>query len=109
MSKNQFKKQRTTNKIKSITSRPRICIYRSNKYDYVQLIESKTGNCITAMGSFKIKGKNKLEIAKKLGEEFAETLKKKKITTVVFDRRNHKYHGHVKLIAEGLREKGIKF
>lgn len=101
------RKTKCSKKIRSISSLIRGCIYRSNKYNYIQLVDDKTSKVIISMSDKKIIGKNKTERAAKLGETFAKLTKEKGYTKISFDRRGYKYHGRVKAIADGLRKQGI--
>jgi large subunit ribosomal protein L18 len=104
----KFKKNKIRIKLNSLNNTlPRVCIYKSLKYDYLQLIDQK--GVITGLSSQKIKGKDRNEKVIKLAEEFAKKIKNKQITAIIFDRSGYKYHGRVKLIAETLRKNGIKF
>ncbi|HBB36612.1 MAG: 50S ribosomal protein L18 [Candidatus Moranbacteria bacterium GW2011_GWC1_45_18] len=97
-------------KILGTTERPRLCIFRSIKYIYVQLIDDEKERTIAAVDSRKIKGgKNNVETARKIGTEIAKISLAKKIKEVVFDRHGYKYHGKVKALAEGAREGGLAF
>ena len=100
---------RTRNKIKSI-GRPRVSIFRSNKYISAQIIDDEKNSTIIGVSekNLKIKG-TKTEKAKALGLLLAEKAKAKKVSKVVFDRGSYSYHGRVKSVAEGLREGGIEF
>lgn len=91
-------------KIRGTRERPRLCVFRSNKYIYTQVIDDEKANIIvSARGSCNIKGANKL------GKDIAEKALAKKISKIVFDRGGYKYHGRVKALAEGAREAGLKF
>src|SRR4030043_1420912 len=113
MNKNLLQKKRARRgrtKISGPSSRPRLCVFRSLKYIYVQLVDDKKGKTIVALDSRKIKGgKNNIETARKIGTEIAKIALAKKIKNVVFDRHGYKYHGKVKALAEGAREGGLKF
>ena len=97
---------------------PRLCVFRSIKHIYAQLIDDEKGQTLaTASDSdlkpalSKVKGKkakNK-EIAKEVGKLLAKKTLTKKIKQVVFDRGGYKYHGRVKALADGAREGGLKF
>ncbi len=94
--------------------RPRISVFRSNKYISTQAVDDEKQISVAGATSKKLlsketKGKTKLEIAAILGENLAKQLRKKKISAVVFDRGAYKYHGRVKALAEGLRKGGLKF
>ena len=102
-----------TNKI------PRLCVFRSNKHIYAQLINDEKAQIIAIASDFEVKksktgNKNKsftkkVSVAFKVGELIAQKALKKEIKKVVFDRGGYKYHGRVKAIAEGAREGGLKF
>lgn len=101
------------NSIKKFSDRPRLCVYRSNKYIYAQIIDNKTGAVITGITS-KITEKNSNEkggigVSFRTGKALAAKAKEKNITSVVFDRGKFKYHGKVKALAEGAREGGLNF
>lgn len=88
-------------------------VFRSNKQIYVQLIDDLQGHTLVAASS---RDKNmsdtqgpKTEIAKTVGQNVAEKAKEQGIEKVVFDRNGYKYHGRVKALADGAREKGLKF
>lgn len=90
--------------------RPRLAINRSSKNISVQAIDDTKGITLAAATSIKITDKmTKSEKSKVVGKEIAKLLKDKKLDTAVFDRRGFKYHGRVKLLADSIRENGIKF
>ena len=82
--------------------KPRVYLYRSNKYMYIGVTNDDTGEIIAHK-----KGEKNIKSAGVLGSELGKDLKKKKVEKVVFDRSGYKYHGRVKAVAEGLREVGI--
>ena len=93
--------------------RPRVAVFKSNKFTYAQVIDDVTGKTLISVSDYAGKkaktGKdNKVMRASSNGKALAEALKKKGIETVLFDRGGFKYHGRVKALAEGLREAGIK-
>ncbi|MCX7957908.1 MAG: 50S ribosomal protein L18 [Deltaproteobacteria bacterium] len=113
---NRSKKiKRIRKKITGTDERPRVSVFKSNKYFYAQLINDLSGNVLLAASTrdreiAAEKGKVKpLELAKKLGLVFAAKCKEKNIESVVLDRRGYKYHGLVKAFADAMREAGIKF
>lgn len=100
-------------KIKGDTARPRVAVFKSNRFTYAQVIDDATGKTLVAVSDYAGKkskaGKGtKTQKASLNGKALAEALKKKGIEAVVFDRGGFKYHGRVKALAEGLREAGIK-
>ena len=96
-------------KVSGTTERPRLSIFRSNKSIYAQLIDDVTGKTLVAASDVKeTKGTN-TDRAISVGKKIAEEAKKKKITTVVFDRGGYSYAGRVKVLADAAREAGLKF
>jgi len=98
-------------KILGTAARPRLCIFRSGRYIYAQLIDDKKGKTIFAVSDSKFKKnrQTKVDKAKEVGKLIAEKAKDLKIERIVFDRGGYKYHGRVKAVAEGAREGGLKF
>lgn len=106
----QKRARRTRAKIFGTARRPRLCIFRSLKYIYVQLIDDENGKINASFDSRKFKkAKNNIETARKVGVEIAKIAVAKKIKEIVFDRHGYKYHGKVKALVEGAREGGLKF
>jgi len=95
--------------------RPRLIIFRSNKYLYTQVYDDLNGKVLAHASTLEKEVKDKLkstkdkEAAKIMGEVIADRLKKLKINEVVFDRNVYSYSGRVKVFADSAREKGIKF
>ena len=108
------KRARLHKKIRSRVSgtveRPRLCVFRSNRYMYAQLIDDVLGVTLASASDISLSDKiTKVERAKKVGKTLAEEAKKKNITTVVFDRGGFSYRGRVAALAEGAREAGLAF
>ena len=106
------RKVSTRHKIVSTSARPRLSVFRSNKSIYAQIIDDQKGITLASANSLKLKDiakKTKIEIASQVGQELGEIAKTKKISTVVFDRGQYKYHGRVKALAESARKAGLKF
>ncbi len=98
-------------KINGTKQRPRVCIFRSNKHFYIQLIDDEQGKTLAMASDFEIKNKAKLtkvELAEKIGQNLAEKAKQLKIQEAVFDKSGYKYHGQISAAAKGLRDAGIK-
>jgi large subunit ribosomal protein L18 len=101
--------------------KPRLCVFRSAKHIYVQLIDDDKNKTIISAKDAEIKNlksksqkeENKMsaKIAKafELGKIIASKALEKKIEKVVFDRGGYQYHGRIKAVAEGAREGGLKF
>ena len=110
--KRERRRKRIRAKLMGTKKRPRLSVFRSNKYLFVQLIDDVAGKTLLGMSekTFSKKGKlTKVEIASLLGEALAKKAKSKKISTIVFDRAGYKYHGRVKVLADGVRKGGLKF
>jgi large subunit ribosomal protein L18 len=93
-------------------ARPRMTVYKSGRYMYVQVIDDlKAHTLVSASNIEKELGKIKTTVAgaQQLGQIVAARLKEKKIDRVVFDRNGYAYHGIVKSIADGARKAGIQF
>lgn len=112
----RYKRQkRIRKKIKGSPEKPRLCVFRSNKHIYAQLIEDKNGHTLASASTLskelkgQLKSTNNIEAAKKVGELIAKLALEKNIQRIVFDRNGYKYHGKVKAIAESAREHGLKF
>jgi large subunit ribosomal protein L18 len=96
-------------KIFGTAARPRLSVYRSNKYVYAQLIDDEKGATLAAASTKDAKGKGMLEKAAHAGKELAKRAVELKIKAVVFDRGGFIYTGRVKALAEGAREGGLSF
>jgi len=99
--------------ISGSAERPRLCVFRSNKEIYAQLVDDLNGTTITAASSrdkdIASANANKIEAAKLVGKAIAEKASKSGVESVVFDRGGYLYHGRIKQLAEGAREGGLKF
>lgn len=98
--------------ISGTAERPRLTVFKSNRYLYAQAIDDLAGTTLAAASTLEeaLKGvKATVEGGAKLGELIGARLKEKKIETVVFDRNGYQYHGIVKAIADGTRKAGIQF
>ncbi len=98
-------------KVKVNVNRPRLSVYRSNKYIYAQVIDDVNSKTVVGLSEKALtkKAKTKTENAKELGIAIAKKAIQKKVENVVFDKGSYKYHGRVKALAEGAREGGLKF
>ncbi|MFH0979622.1 MAG: 50S ribosomal protein L18 [Candidatus Roizmanbacteria bacterium] len=102
------KKRRIGTSIKGTEKRPRISVFRSNRYIYAQAIDDEKQVTLVSFSSQKLPKIKKVNQAKETGLGLAKVLKEKKINTVVFDRNIYIYKGRVKALCDGLREGGIK-
>jgi large subunit ribosomal protein L18 len=107
--------KRVRTKISGSSDRPRLCVYRSSRYIYAQIIDDSQGKTLAAASTIEkdlrgeCKGTGNIEASKLVGKKIAERAKSKGIETVVFDRGGYLYHGRVKAVAEAARESGLKF
>lgn len=104
--------ERVRKDISGTPNMPRLCVYRSSKNIYAQIIDDVNGKTLASASSldkaFEGYGGNK-DAAKKVGEMIAQAAKNAGIEEVIFDRGGYLYHGRVKELAEGAREAGLKF
>ncbi|GBD33868.1 50S ribosomal protein L18 [bacterium HR34] len=104
--------KRVRSKIIGTKERPRLYVFKSNKYVYAGLAIDleDTSKTLFYISTKDIKNNKKpLEKALELGKIVGEKARQIGIDKVVFDRRGYKYHGIVKNIAEGARQVGLKF
>jgi large subunit ribosomal protein L18 len=113
----RFNRRRTRvkNKIKrNDNDRLRLCISRSNKSLYVQIIDDLKGSTILAVSTLskdfsELKNRGNIEAAKKLGKVIADKAKEKGLSKIYFDRNGFLYHGKIKAFADSARENGLDF
>lgn len=104
------KKVRIRKNILGSEEKPRLCVYRSGKHMYAQIVNDDKGQTLFSASSLnldaKLSGKDQ---AKEVGKTIAKLALDKKITSVVFDRNGFIYHGRVQALADGAREAGLQF
>lgn len=109
---NQKAKRRATRiraKLSGTAARPRLSVYRTNRYTYAQAIDDTVGKTLVSASTRGLdEGKTKSEKAAALGSLVAKKAKDAGIEAMIFDKGSYKYHGRVKNVAESLRESGIK-
>jgi large subunit ribosomal protein L18 len=92
------------------TGRLRLSVFRSSKYIYAQIIDTRKGHTLAEANSKALASKgNKTEQAKAVGQALAERAKAAGVSKVVFDRGAFRYHGRIKALADGAREGGLEF
>lgn len=105
-----YRKQRIRKKIVGTPEQPRLSVYRSLRYIYVQLIDDMNGKTLASASSLgDKKGAGNLKAAQDVGKLIAEKAKALKIDKVAFDRNGFLYHGVVKSLADAARAGGLKF
>lgn len=106
---------RIRKKMLGTAEKPRISVYRGNRYLYAQAVDDLQGRTLAAASSLekegraKFRGRANVAAAKWVGERIGERLSAKKISAAIFDRSGYPYHGVVKAVAEAARAKGLKF
>ncbi len=108
-------RKRIRARLSGTAARPRVHVFKSNRYVYIQAIDDGAHAVLAAActleKSFKEQSKNfkNKDACGRLGEVLARRLKEKNIQTIVFDRGTYPYHGRVKTVAEALRKGGLAF
>lgn len=111
------RKKRTRAKLRGTTERPRLCVFRSNRHLYVQVVDDKQGKVLASAGSLTAEFKNAegkkdgRAGATRLGELIASRCKEKGISKVLFDRNGFIYHkgGVLASLADSARKGGLDF
>lgn len=111
----QRKHARVRRKIQGTPERPRLCVFRSQRHIYAQVIDDQNGvtlvSCSTLDPELRKDDQNNanVEAARRVGELIANRAKEKDINEVVFDRGGHIYHGRVAALAQAARDAGLSF
>ncbi|GER48641.1 50S ribosomal protein L18 [Striga asiatica] len=108
---------RIRKKIEGTPERPRLCVFRSNKHLYVQVIDDSKMHTLASASTmqkpiseeFDYTSGPTIEIAKRMGEVIAKSCLEKGITKVAFDRGGYLYHGRIAALADSARENGLQF
>ena len=105
--------KRIRTKLKKVSSRNRLSVFRSNNHIYAQAIDDTKGITLVSASSLEkelVKNqKDRKELAATIGKEIAKRLIEKGITDVAFDKGGYKYHGLIKILADSAREEGLNF
>ncbi len=108
--------KRIRKKVHGTAERPRLCVFRSNKHIYAQIIDDEDRVTLVSASSLDKevvseldKNATKKTVSRIVGKVIAKRALEKGIENVVFDRGGYLYHGRVKELAEGARENGLKF
>ena len=116
LDKNASRKKRharVRSKITGTAERPRLNVFRSNKYIYAQLIDDTNGVTLVSASSmekdFTGESTGNLEAAAKIGETIAKRATEQGLNSIIFDRGGYLYHGRIKALAEAARENGLQF
>lgn len=103
------RKARIRAKITGTAERPRLSVFKSNRFLYAQIIDDTKGHTLASADTKSIKGKKPVDKANEVGLEIAKKAKAAKITKVVFDRSGYQYVGKIKVIADAARKGGLEF
>jgi large subunit ribosomal protein L18 len=104
------RRKRIRAKVYGTGERPRIAVYRSNAYTYVQLINDEIAQTLAAANSGNVQeGATPVERAHAAGKELARQAKQQGIEHAIFDRGGFIYAGRVRALADGAREGGLQF
>jgi large subunit ribosomal protein L18 len=109
------RKKRIRKKLIGIGNRPRLCVFRSAKHIYAQVIDDSLGQTLATASSLEKtirenpESKNKLAAANTVGKIIGQRALEKGFKKVVFDRNGFLYHGRIKAVSDGAREAGLKF
>ncbi|MBI3248552.1 MAG: 50S ribosomal protein L18 [Deltaproteobacteria bacterium] len=111
-----LRRERVRRRVRGSNARPRLCIFRSGKHIYAQVISDESGNTLAAVSTLSQrlsedarKKSATTTAAKEVGALVARECQEHGISEVVFDRNGFLYHGRVRALAEGAREAGLKF
>lgn len=100
---------RVRGKVRGTAERPRLSIFRSNRFTVVQLIDDAAGKTLVHASSRELKGKGtKGTVAAEVGKLIAERAKKIGVSKAVADRGSYRYHGRVKAVVEAARAEGLQ-
>ncbi|MGB8656170.1 MAG: 50S ribosomal protein L18 [Candidatus Zixiibacteriota bacterium] len=110
------RRKRVKRKIFGTPERPRLCVYKSLRQMYAQLVDDRGGRTLTSVSSLTPEVRSQIKpedsksaVGRKVGQFLALKAKKLGVTSVVFDRNRYPYHGRIKSLAEGAREGGLGF
>ena len=102
-------------RLRTYSHRPRLCVFRSLKNIYCQIIDDGAGRTLASASSqdkdlrTQLDGMKKLEIAARVGSELAARAKSAGVSKVAFDRGHFRYHGRIKALADAARQGGLEF
>lgn len=109
----QKRHMRLRQTLKGTAVKPRLCVFRSNKQIYAQVIDDVTGKTLVSASSLdkelSLANGSNVDAAKAVGELVAKRALAAKIETVVFDRGGYLYHGRIAALADAARAAGLKF
>lgn len=111
----EFRHRRLRKRVAGTPERPRLCVFRSLKHIYAQVIDDEAGRTLISASTLDkslssvLKTGSDQDAAKNVGKLIAERALSQGIATVVFDRGGHLFQGRLKALADAAREAGLKF
>tara|TARA_Y100000996_G_scaffold102344_1_gene74528 strand:- start:73 stop:408 length:336 start_codon:yes stop_codon:yes gene_type:complete len=110
---NDKRKKRVRYKLKKVSSRKRLTVFRSNKHLYAQVIDDSVGKTLASASTkeknIDIDNKDRKSLAEIIGKNIAQRSIEKGIKEVAFDKGKYKYHGLIKILADSARTEGLIF
>ena len=107
------RQNKTRFKLKKVTSRNRLSVFKSNKHIYAQIISDQKGITVASASSLEknliTEKLTRKELAERVGKEIAKRSIEKGVKDVAFDKGKYKYHGIIKIIADAARSEGLNF
>lgn len=105
---------RVRKKISGTFDQPRLCVFRSSRHIYAQIINDENGTTLVQASSLDpelrdFEADGKIDLAKEVGKLVAQRALDNDIKQVVFDRAGYQYHGRIASLADGAREAGLEF
>jgi len=110
--KRRRRSSRIRSKINGSSLKPRLNVFKSNRFLYIQIIDDSKGCTLVSASNRDLVKKvnnNNIQTAFDIGKIIAKKALEKKIKQVVFDRNGYKYHGKIKSLADGARDGGLNF
>jgi large subunit ribosomal protein L18 len=109
-----LRQRRVRKQIHGTNTRPRLCVYRSGRHIYAQVISDENGTTLTSASTLSpefqtISKTATIDAAKAVGILIARKCQEKGIAQVIFDRNGFLYHGRIRALAEAARESGLQF
>jgi large subunit ribosomal protein L18 len=111
----QRRQSRVRRRVQGTDARPRLCVFRSGKHIYAQVISDQTGRTLASASTLssalkeQLKKTGNADAAKQVGTLIARLCQERAIRAVIFDRNGFLYHGRIKALADGAREAGLEF
>lgn len=110
---NDRRTRRVRNKLKKVSSRKRLSVFRSNNHIYAQVIDDSKGLTLASASTVEkeiaSKESTRKDLAEVVGKKIAERTIAKGVKDVAFDKGKYKYHGLIKILADSARTEGLNF